>query len=436
MEDKLINNAKSNDNILEYKLDDYKQYYIVKNVIDNSVTSLIIPSTYNNLKVIEIKEDAFEDCVNLKDITIPDSINKFGKNAFYGCENLENVYYDGTIDAWCNIYFKEIYDDEIDFDCAYELTGYSNPMSYASHFFLKDKSGKYKELTSIVIPDVIIEIGINQFYGFNNITNVILSKNTKSIHFNAFTNCTKLTNIIIPEGLEYSGNSFINCTSLKLNDYDNGYYLGNNSNPFLVLVRKKSKDILSCKINENTKVISASAFENCQSLTSIVIPPLITSIPYYVFRNCSKLKNVILPLGLIEIGCGAFGGCCNLKNITIPNSVKKILPDAFYFCSKLSNFMIPDEVSSINMGTFANCESLKSIVISKNITFIEQFAFWDCKNLESVFYKGDKDLWDWMTIQYDNEPLENANIYFYREEKPIVKGNYWHYLDDIPTIWN
>lgn len=46
---------------------------------------------------------AFDDCVNLTGITIPQSISHIGMSAFTGCSSLENVYYEGTSENWSKI---------------------------------------------------------------------------------------------------------------------------------------------------------------------------------------------------------------------------------------------------------------------------------------------------------------------------------------------
>ena len=97
--------------------------------------------------------------------------------------------------------------------------------------------------------------------------------------------------------------------------YDNGYYLGNESNPYLVLVKAKGEWISSCEIHENTRFICYSAFYNCSSLTSVEIPDSVTSIGSYAFSGCSSLTSVTIGDSVTSIGYGAFYGCANLKNV-------------------------------------------------------------------------------------------------------------------------
>ena len=86
----------------------------------------------------------------------------------------------------------------------------------------------------------------------------------------AFSGCSSLTSITIPDSVMSIGrDAFYGCYNLQYNEYDNAYYLGNDNNPYLVLVEAKLTDITSCTINENTKIVYNSAFFQCSSLTRI-----------------------------------------------------------------------------------------------------------------------------------------------------------------------
>ena len=86
--------------------------------------------------------------------------------------------------------------------------------------------------------------------------------------------------------------------------------------------------------------------------------------------------------------------------------------------------------------TFYNCSSLKSIVIPDSVRSIGDNAFYGCNDLITVCYGGTIDNWgDMFVIGSSNIALTNATIYYYSETQPTAEGNYWHYVDGVPTVW-
>ena len=58
----------------------------------------------------------------------------------------------------------------------------------------------------------------------------------------------------------------------------------------------------------------------------------VTSIGGYAFENCRSLTSVIIPNSVTSIGESAFYFCSSLTSVTIPNSVTSIGDYAFYLC--------------------------------------------------------------------------------------------------------
>lgn len=56
--------------------------------------------------------DAFASCSNLTEIILPKSILAIGKSAFQDCKSLKNICYDGTKQAWENVYKLESWDGD------------------------------------------------------------------------------------------------------------------------------------------------------------------------------------------------------------------------------------------------------------------------------------------------------------------------------------
>ena len=59
----------------------------------------------------------------------------------------------------------------------------------------------------------------------------------------------------------------------------------------------------------------------------------------------------------------------------------------------------------------------------------------NCNILKNVYYGGADEQWSTISIDSSNSELKTANIYYYSFEQPTSAGNYWHYVEGIPTIW-
>ena len=68
------------------------------------------------------------------------------------------------------------------------------------------------------------------------ITAAYISEGVTSISNYALNNCRNMTDVSIPDTLEYFLNPGSGCTSLTYNEYDGVKYLGNASNPYVILV--------------------------------------------------------------------------------------------------------------------------------------------------------------------------------------------------------
>lgn len=243
--------------------------------------------------------------------------------------------------------------------------------------------------TNVIIPAIynsqkVTFIDDEAFQGRADITCITIPDSVTSIGRFAFSGCSSLTNITIPDSVSIIGDSaFSGCTSLTYNEFDNGLYLGNEKNPYLVLDKVENINISTVTINNRTRLIMG-AFGNCTSLTSITIPDSVISIGAGAFNNCYNLISINIPDSVTSIGVDAFNGFSILTNITIPDSVISISNGTFYDCSILTRITIPDKVTSIGLYAFFGCSSLTSITIPDSVTSIGGAAFTFCSSLTSI----------------------------------------------------
>ena len=391
---------------LEFTLNDDGKSYSVSGIGSCTDTNIVIPNTYNGMPVTSIGDWAFDGCSSLTSIVIPDSVTSIGNRAFCYCSSLTSIVIPNSVTSigWSAFY-----------DCS-SLTNIEIPDSVTSI----DYATFYdcSSLTSIAIPDSVTSIGDHAFRDCSSLTSIEIPDSVTSIGDYAFAYCSSLTSIVIPDSVTSIGEyTFDNCSSLVCNEYDNAYYIGNSSNPYLILVTAKNQSIAYCEINQNTKFICYQAFYYCPSLTSIEIPDSVTSIGEQAFYNCHSLANIEIPDSVTSIGSYAFAGCSSLTSIEIPDSVTSIDIGAFAFCNSLEtitvdknnnvyhsagnclietasktlivgckNSVIPTDgsVTTIGVCAFDGFSSLTSIVIPNSITMIDNTAFQWCYNLESI----------------------------------------------------
>ena len=178
--------------------------------------------------------------------------------------------------------------------------------------------GQSELLSTITIPSTyknrpVVGIMPSGFSHLKNTKKIILLNTIEYIGENAFYMSSSLSSLNIPSSIVFIGNdAFSGCESLNYTISEYGYYLGDDDNHFVVLIR-------AIESSENPAVID----KNCRLI-------------YYNAFSTGYISSLTIPDGVKTISSSAFINCYNLTEVFIPKSVTRIDSKAFLYCSSLT----------------------------------------------------------------------------------------------------
>ena len=355
--------------------------------------------------ITSISNRAFSFCRNLAFISIPASVIKIGRDNFHfnapfaHCDNLKGIVVDKNNPVFdsrdnCNAIIK---------------TG-------ANALVVGCKA--------TLIPETVVSIEGNAFYGCRKLTAIYIPKSTTTIEENAFYGCDGLSMIVVDkENPVYDSRD--NCNAV-IQTRSNTLMLGCAGTIIPASVKKigenafKSCRFASIIIPEGVTSIGSEAFA-FNSLSSIFIPKSVKAIATDAFAYCSQLTSIrvdkgnkvydsrnncnaiietetntlisgcsstIIPKDITKIGDYAFSNVDKLETIIIPESVTSIGNEAFFGCGSLTNITIPKNVTEIGNGAFEYCRELTKAILPKRFKERENNIFKNCDKLKKIRYKN------------------------------------------------
>ena len=189
-------------------------------------------------KLTTIGENAFYQCSSITSLTIPDSVQSIGVEAFYELGNLKYLTMSGVLDTtgWLSTSYSDRYQLEtLTLTGQYVCEGVKNTYNWGDDW--RSIPGR-------------------------NAKKVILSEGITAISNGAFSNCSKIEQVVFPSSLKAIGEyAFDDCRSIKQIDFP-----------------------------ANLQAIGKRAFSNCSNLTGINLPSSIETLGEECFYSCGKLQ--------------------------------------------------------------------------------------------------------------------------------------------------
>ena len=340
-------------------------------------------SSFHNLS--QIGEGAFSCDVSLLNVKLPDSLQKINKDCFELCSSLSilqlnsetvtqlgETIFGENLSEYVNIWvrdsvladyataYKEILDPEYGEGTAENLLGVVNDNI---------------EVIKGVEFEITDEGRILKHASKNLSGKYTVPEDTIAIADEAFMDCTKLTQIVLPRGasIRLGDRCFKNCTGL-----------------------------LTIQIYSAIPEWGEETFMNCTSASKLEIgatqdDPFIERIGTRAFKNCTgfnSLAAIEIRMSVRTLGAECFADCENLPAIGISANFKaqlEVIEDkAFSNCKSLNAFLVSTYSGLKRIGAYAfeNCDSLKSPSVPVNVTSVGEGCFMNCDNLQYVSFYG------------------------------------------------
>ncbi len=334
--------------------------------------------------VTEIGDYAFAECLSLKQVTIPDNVEKIGAYAFS----------DSRYTYWPVLYNLGIV-NEMDEFSRLDTTAYYSGSTRREHLMTG--------LRSIDIGNGVTHIGEGAFARSKWLEKVTFGKKVEFIGERAFENCKSLKSISLPKdipptnlfkgaGLETLTIS-ASCTEIKADDYLDCPYIKE-------IVVEEGNTVFT--VDQNGLLMSKDkkiVFLAPKTINSVTLPGYVKEIGPYAFAGCADLTSVTLNEGLIAVGAHAFDGCKRLECNSLPENIQTIGDYAFAGCEAAAFDWydeyawypqvigtIPQKIVTIGDHAFDGCVQASFGPLPETLKSIGSYAFKDCWKMNPITY--------------------------------------------------
>jgi uncharacterized protein YbbK (DUF523 family) len=336
-------------------------------IIGNSAFSMCDGLTSVNIPygVTTLDRNVFQYCKNLKTIVVPGSVTYVEQNAFVFISNLETVFYEAGSAA--ERYFEELDDDSI--ECI--VYDHSNSCGNSAYWAYDDNTNTLR------------------VFGSGAMTNYTrVDNNPTSPWFESYGE--SIESVIIYPGITRIGScAFFRCPNLA-----------------------------NLTISEGVKSIGARSFQVVNKITELTIPDSVETIEQYAFCS-SPLTTINVGTGLKSVQDNVFGyetnenGVVNIKdmdawlNISFVSRYSNPLYQAhnLYLNGNLVKELNFADlgVGNIKQYSFCYCDSLEKVILPTRNGYydnirVNQAAFMYCSNLKSITYSGEPDNYTYFNI--------------------------------------
>lgn len=357
--------------------------------------------------VWKIQEHAFDGCVCLERIDLPESLKEIGREILTGAEKMISLRIPEGVwrvshHAFAGLPMLKTLMIPMRIQNSVESFGISRACNVVVAHEEESKTGarlsicravrfaaewtaEEKRITvardritpadtyfEVALPDddgagnTVTAIADSGFADCANLTTVIFPSTVKRIGKAAFSRCKSLTTVrLSPELLEIGRDAFHGCEALDIEiplsvlTIDAGALCGVRS----VRVaedhpRYYVKD--GCLIDrEKCAVIFGSRD------AEIPADGTVREIAYKAFYKQEELRRIRIPAAVVRIGSDAFGKCGALAEVEIEDGLLELASYAFRGCTALREITLPRSVTTVGEHILSGCTAVRSVTFCK-----------------------------------------------------------------------
>ena len=349
----------------------------------SNLTELTLPNTVQAIGI-----EAFS-CTRLRDVVIPDSVTTIYDGAFRYCYEMETLSLGSGVTSIGPAAFERS-------TAKVTLSSKNTAFSLQDNvLFDRNKTTLVQcfngDVATYTVPSTVKELGDYSFAGLDRLETVIIPNGVTRLGEGIFENCKALVKVDIPASVTEIGSeafAFSGKARVSVAARNTAYC---------------SRDGALFTKNMDTLLHGGAATGH------YTVPNGVVSIENGAFAEAA-ITGITFPSSLKYVGRIAFFGCTELTSLTIPSTVQALDGQAFAYCEKLTSVTIENGLQTLPYLVFQECRALETVVIPKSVTGIHSEAFLNCSALKTVVYGGTKAEWDKIEIGDGNEALTKAAL--------------------------
>ena len=318
-----------------------------------------------------IGSHAFTNCTSLKNVTLPSTVSVVNEYTFYACESLESISLNHIRKISEAAFYGCTSMESVDLSPSLETIG-----SWAFSQCYSLESLSFDGVTNLS------EIADYAFTGCSMLRSIDIPQGVRRIGILAFYDCSRLSSISIPasvESIDFGALTYTRWYQDKTDDY---LIVGDG-----VLIKCTVHPSVLDLSGKGIKMIGNSTFYNAIAHEEASV---------YGYKYAEILESIVIPEGVREIGKSVFAGCLSLKTITLNKDIVRVDDGAF-------NLFISSTASTakVNLGdctkleyigsyAFQGCNGIEELVIPASVKYIGEYAFEATKAQTNFFEEASK----------------------------------------------